>query len=244
MSLWNRDIFGRTIDKTPASPVTKRVLRMHALRMFEVGRAMLVLPALMTLFGSVIQLDSRTMEDYQNDLIRDIGSILLLGIAWVALPWLGKKYTDRIVIPSYTRAMARGARRGRRHVRRFVVAILLISAMLGGAASALDPQTSVWLVVLVAACMMLMVASVYFFFFCIIAGRQVGTRLACARCGYPMRTWRGASDRCPECGSEWRMPWKARLGSVQRYLSDALFAIVCLVFAFLLILRSSPFFGL
>ena len=42
-------------------------------------------------------------------------------------------------------------------------------------------------------------------------GRR-GVRLVCARCDYPMVTWRGASERCPECGSHWKRPWGARFG--------------------------------
>jgi hypothetical protein len=39
-----------------------------------------------------------------------------------------------------------------------------------------------------------------------------GARVVCARCDYPMTTWRGAPAVCPECGNEWKRPWAAMVG--------------------------------
>jgi hypothetical protein len=39
-----------------------------------------------------------------------------------------------------------------------------------------------------------------------------GARTVCGKCGYPMGSWRGAPDRCPECGNPWHDPWNARCG--------------------------------
>ncbi len=41
---------------------------------------------------------------------------------------------------------------------------------------------------------------------------RIGSRVVCARCNYAMGTWRGSSDRCPECGQDWKRPWNAALG--------------------------------
>jgi hypothetical protein len=42
-------------------------------------------------------------------------------------------------------------------------------------------------------------------------GRR-GRMVVCARCDYPLSTWRGSPSLCPECGSDWKAPWRARLG--------------------------------
>lgn len=42
-------------------------------------------------------------------------------------------------------------------------------------------------------------------------GRR-GRMVVCARCDYPLSTWRGSPQRCPECGSGWKAPWGARVG--------------------------------
>jgi hypothetical protein len=39
-----------------------------------------------------------------------------------------------------------------------------------------------------------------------------GARTVCARCDYPMGSWRRAAPQCPECGSAWQQPWGARFG--------------------------------
>lgn len=39
-----------------------------------------------------------------------------------------------------------------------------------------------------------------------------GARVVCARCDYPMTTWRGAPAVCPECGNAWKQPWAAMVG--------------------------------
>ena len=40
-----------------------------------------------------------------------------------------------------------------------------------------------------------------------------GRGLVCARCDYPMQSWRTAPPRCPECGNPWRADWRARIGN-------------------------------
>lgn len=39
-----------------------------------------------------------------------------------------------------------------------------------------------------------------------------GTSVVCKRCDYPMVSWRGAREQCPECGNRWKEPWRACLG--------------------------------
>jgi hypothetical protein len=39
-----------------------------------------------------------------------------------------------------------------------------------------------------------------------------GAHVVCATCSYPMGSWRGAGERCPECGNAWKEPWRSRLG--------------------------------
>jgi hypothetical protein len=41
---------------------------------------------------------------------------------------------------------------------------------------------------------------------------RAGYGLSCARCGYTMGSWRSAPAVCPECGRDWRRPWKQRWG--------------------------------
>ena len=39
-----------------------------------------------------------------------------------------------------------------------------------------------------------------------------GNRVVCARCEYPMGSWRRAASNCSECGHAWKRPWGARFG--------------------------------
>lgn len=39
-----------------------------------------------------------------------------------------------------------------------------------------------------------------------------GAHTVCARCDYPMGSWRAAPAQCPECGNAWKEPWRARFG--------------------------------
>lgn len=39
-----------------------------------------------------------------------------------------------------------------------------------------------------------------------------GSKVVCAKCDYPMGTWRGSQDHCPECGHGWKAPWGAAIG--------------------------------
>lgn len=40
-----------------------------------------------------------------------------------------------------------------------------------------------------------------------------GRSLVCARCDYPMGSWRAAPPDCPECGGAWKAPWNTRIGA-------------------------------
>lgn len=42
-------------------------------------------------------------------------------------------------------------------------------------------------------------------------GRR-GKHVVCARCDFPMRSWRGGPETCPECDHAWHEPWHARYG--------------------------------
>lgn len=55
---------------------------------------------------------------------------------------------------------------------------------------------------------------------CMVGGMTVGiglfsrrgSKVVCAKCDYPMNTWRGSADRCPECGHGWKAAWGAAIG--------------------------------
>lgn len=38
-------------------------------------------------------------------------------------------------------------------------------------------------------------------------------RVVCKKCDYPISSYRGAGDKCPECGGLWKKPWALRFGT-------------------------------
>lgn len=56
-----------------------------------------------------------------------------------------------------------------------------------------------------------------------------GYGLSCAKCGYAVGSWRRAASICPECGNEWKKPWKVVWGRRQFSWSLAAMGVVCLL---------------
>ncbi len=62
-----------------------------------------------------------------------------------------------------------------------------------------------------------------------------GVHTVCARCDYPMGSWRAASAQCPECGNAWKEPWRARFGQRGVNVRAVSIGLSCLVAAGLLL---------
>lgn len=43
-------------------------------------------------------------------------------------------------------------------------------------------------------------------------------RVVCKKCDYPISSYRGAGDQCPECGAFWKKPWALRFGARQPWV--------------------------
>lgn len=56
-----------------------------------------------------------------------------------------------------------------------------------------------------------------------------GYGLSCAECGYAMGSWRRAASICPECGNEWKKPWKLVWGRRQFSWSLAAMGAFCML---------------
>lgn len=62
-----------------------------------------------------------------------------------------------------------------------------------------------------------------------------GVHTVCARCDYPMGSWRAAPAQCPECGNAWKEPWRARFGQRGVNVRAVSIGLSCLVAAGLLL---------
>lgn len=129
--------------------------------------------------------------------------IAFAAIAW-AVPRIARWTFDRTA-PSMTGEALARRRKARRRSTRLILASLLFFALMLALSAATGWQ---------AAAILIATTSAY------IGGTLIaqapfvrrGVRLVCAGCDYPMRSWRGAPDRCPECGNQWRRDWRARFG--------------------------------
>ena len=130
--------------------------------------------------------------------------IVIAAVAWI-VPRIARWVFDRSA-PGITRQALARLRRARRQSRRVILVSLLFCAfMLALNAAAISWQSAAFLGATTAAYIGgMLVAQAPFV--------RRGVRLVCAGCDYPMRSWRSAPDRCPECGNQWRRDWRARFG--------------------------------
>jgi hypothetical protein len=222
MSFWTRPLFGKRRVETPAGAVAIRCARIREGGSYESVRAAIagyVVGSILfvgEISGAVEwQLSSaraglpwkeRLRVLFQQTQPWEAALTLVLVTAWLwSMPWFLRKLFDRRVGALTKERLAR-LRRHRRGLTRFliwygaVVVLATVVALLLGAGSAACFLPAKYC----AACGGATVAVG-------VVGRT-GSRLVCARCGYPMSTWHGAPERCPECGRDWRMPWGARFG--------------------------------
>lgn len=145
------------------------------------------------------------------DFIKGLDPVVLMAavVSLVAVVWLAprvnrRRFDRRAAV--LTRARLARQRRARRRVPWIIVGVgvLFITAMTAVAFLVAWQPAAISAAKLAATGGSSVVALGLF-------GRR-GARLVCAKCDYPMGTWRGAPEQCPECGCSWRKPWGARFG--------------------------------
>lgn len=231
MSLWTRPIFGKAPDPTPASAVAVRCARIRMAAMsrwlpiFNMGvwAGLLILNVEFVLMGQLAAAPflgagapttpgTPTRATFLLDQIKAIqiwtwlgGAAVLAIFSW-GVPLLVRWHFDRTA-GKRTRAMCRKGRKSRRGQNRvmWVLAIVCVVVPAPGFAIFAPWGVPCMFVAAIGAKWGTPVAAWG------LLGRR-GSELVCARCDYPMRTWRGAGACCLECGNAWREPWRARFG--------------------------------
>lgn len=230
MSIWTRDIFGRNQDTTPPSAVAvrcARILTNSGMRVMSVillgywlGTVLLFGEfALMHILAVANRLGAGGMTPVGtvapgvplSNLFRGFPVWTIVGVsggmvllAWV-LPTLMRRAFDR-TIGRRTRAEFMRKRAGRRWARRLGVPVIGFFVVMCVVLGALTSWWAAFIPVVIIGVKL----SPVFIAFGVFARR--GSRLVCAECDYPMRTWRGASACCTECGNAWRETWGACFG--------------------------------
>jgi hypothetical protein len=141
------------------------------------------------------------------DLVRavDFGSVALITATYLAIVAVGPR-VFRWVFDHFTiRRTQKQTSRARRMARRISLLFVAIAGLVTLAAFLVEVRLGMMMAIVASAWVGGMLIALGLF-------HRRGVRLVCARCSYPMSTWRGAPDRCPECGTAWKQPWRARLG--------------------------------
>lgn len=120
--------------------------------------------------------------------------------------WVFDRNVHRITVDTQLR-MRRMRRKGRAMAIGFAAAGMLLAVAMG--------VLTDWALVLMILSFYTVVAGVIAIGLGLVARR--GRHLACARCSYPMGSYRAAPDRCAECGNPWREPWRHTTG--ERFFS-------------------------
>jgi len=233
MSFWHAPLFG-TGPKSPprpASPAAIRCARIRHARGIAAAQSVIVGMSLGKLlaFGTLI-LGSMFMQSasiaqaagpgggaqLQTWFTTFLGEgrgrwiEVLIGIAFITMfivlfPYLARSMFERNVhrITAETQQRMRRRRRKSAGIAIGFAAVAMLSTVAIGAAIG-------WSVPLLLISTYTIVAGVIAVAFGLVARRA--KRLTCARCGYPMGSWRCAADRCPECGQTWREPWRHTTG--------------------------------
>lgn len=224
MSILTKPLFGRAPDSTPLTPVGVRCARLRmstAIEKVQVAMFATILAqavtfadlAVLFLFRGSRVAGPRSFLDDVWRLIRGFGPS---SIAAVVLFYIGASF----VIPrtarwafdrsaNLTRERSRRERNARRNmsvVHRCLVPVAIVLVVVSFALAVPGGVAVTAVVAAIAGSFLIAIG---------LSNRR-GVRKVCARCDYPMSTWRGSPDRCPECGTPWKEPWRARLGVRER----------------------------
>lgn len=229
MALWTRPIFGKTPDPTPASAVAVRCARIRnaamfrALPVFNLGvwAGLMILSAEFLLMGQlavspflragpVATPGTPTRGSFLLEEIKTLqiwtwlgGAAVLAILSWGG-PLLMRWQFDRKAAKR-TREKCRQERTARRASKWIIGAGAIVVVALLGFAGFMHWQLACFGGAVIGAKFGTPIMAWG------LVGRH-GAKLVCARCDYPMGTWRGAGACCPECGNPWRETWRARFG--------------------------------
>lgn len=140
--------------------------------------------------------------------------LVVLVIAFWFMPWFLRRMFDArsTTLPlRFRNQNKRSARLYQWYLSLFTLVILVVPVALS---RTLAPNTPALAVLGATLIPLSLHASV---FGCILISTALisrrGSFLVCAKCGYPMGSWRAATPACPECGRLWKSPWNARIGA-------------------------------
>jgi hypothetical protein len=136
----------------------------------------------------------------------NIIGVVVLGLFLWLFPRLMRMYTDRILRRGYRS----NAALRRTKSRRGLVVLWLWGSLLCVGLLATAVLTSSAIVALIPGGMFASKAGFALLAIAVTARR--GKRVVCARCEYPMGSWRRAASNCSECGHAWKNRWGARFG--------------------------------
>lgn len=220
VSFLTTPLFKTRRGTTPASPVAVRCARLRAAAGFDLLPAMFIgLYAAKFLFVAAMFISVAAFSAPAPTpswlpiltFLKPLGSVsvaLTIGLIAILLwflPHTARWFFDRAA-PRLTREKLARQRRLRHRGPRITLGFALLSALLIAAiVIGRDWQTAAITTAGSTAIIggMLLPQALF---------ARRGHRPVCARCDYPMSTWRGAGDHCRECGNPWRQPWGARLG--------------------------------
>lgn len=136
----------------------------------------------------------------------NITGVVVLGLFLWLFPRLARMFTDMSLRRGYRSNTALRRKNGRRGL----VVVGLMGSLTCGGLLTIAVLNSSAIVALIPGGFIASNAGFVFIAGAITSRR--GKRVVCARCEYPMGSWRRAASNCSECGHAWKRPSGARFG--------------------------------
>lgn len=220
MSVLNTVLFGKVKASEPPSAVAIRFSRLMMQRELTAigwivvgmyGGVTIYFLEMILAFGTISPMPGNSVFEWAIELVKTRSPVSVFGtlLAILAFPWVFPRLMRIMFDQSIRRTTRRQVSRRRRTRRREIKILLGVTAfyaLLMALAFAIVP----WRPATIMSAMMCakfgggMIAMA-------LAGRR-GSRVVCSKCEYPMVTWQGSEERCPECGGYWKKPWGATVG--------------------------------